>query len=238
MVLAVLAFRAVARFRFPCLVELSCADALAVQHAELPQQQLRSLVEHRRQHQPNLDDEIAAPAGPRRRRAAAAQPETLARLRPGRHAKPRRPVDAGNLDPRAQRGFVHGDRHDQVKIVAVTPEQRMRRHVHGHVDVAGRPAHPARALPAAAEPQPRAVVDAGRHATATCSLRATDPARRSRRTPAATSTPVPRQRPQDRVKTMCPRAERTRADAVAGRTPRRRHRQRRRCPRSRGRSPA
>jgi hypothetical protein len=54
--------------------------ALAVQIAKLFQQ-LRSFVEHLRQGQPNLDDEIAPMARPRRRQAAAPQSKPLAGLR-------------------------------------------------------------------------------------------------------------------------------------------------------------
>src|SRR6185437_6618091 len=58
---------------------------LPIDPSELPQQLLRALVEHRREHETDLDDEVAATAGlARRRRAALAQAEPLPRRRPWR----------------------------------------------------------------------------------------------------------------------------------------------------------
>src|SRR5688500_16320963 len=98
------------------------ADVLAIDLAELAQQLLRSLVEQLRQHEPHLDDEVAAAAVAGGHRAALAEAEALAGLRPGRHAQPRRPVGGWNVDPRAERGFMKGDRDRDVEVVALPLE--------------------------------------------------------------------------------------------------------------------
>ena len=65
-------------------------------------------------------------------------------MSPGRHAQPGGAPHRWNLDLRAKRRFVHGDGHHQVEIVALPPEQRMRGHVHGDVEIARRCAQPPR----------------------------------------------------------------------------------------------
>ena len=72
-----------------------------------------------RQHQPHLDDQVAAAAVARRRHAALAQPEPLSRLRARRHPQPGRAVERRHLDLRAERRLVDRDRHRQVQVVAV-----------------------------------------------------------------------------------------------------------------------
>src|SRR5262245_22420707 len=81
------------------------ADVVSVEAAELAHQFLRSFVEHAWQHQPHLDDEIAARAAAGRRNAALAETESLARLCPGRDAQPRVAFERRHLDLGAERRF-------------------------------------------------------------------------------------------------------------------------------------
>src|SRR5207244_918798 len=65
---------------------VSFSQILVVDPAELPQQLLRSLVEHPRQHECHFDHEIATTAVARRPDAALAPPEPLTALGAGRPA--------------------------------------------------------------------------------------------------------------------------------------------------------
>src|SRR5206468_10013494 len=85
----------------------------------------------------DFDDEIAARAVAQRAHSALAQAEALARLRPRRYADASRPVDGRHLDFCAQRGLVNRDRDSHVNIVAVAPEERVRLHMDGDVEIPG-----------------------------------------------------------------------------------------------------
>jgi hypothetical protein len=102
------------------------AYVFGIDPPELPQQILRSFVEELRQHEAHLDHQIAAPAVPRRRDAALAEPEPLARLRARRNANPCRAVERRHLEFRAERRLVHRHRHDDVQVVTLALEQWMR----------------------------------------------------------------------------------------------------------------
>src|SRR3954471_205787 len=90
------------------------AHVLAVDAAELAQQFLRSLVEQLRQHQLHLDDEVAAAPVASRGDATLAQPEALARLRPGRDPHFRPAIGRWHVDARTERRLVDGDRDREV----------------------------------------------------------------------------------------------------------------------------
>ena len=98
----------------------------------------------------------------RRRRAALAQAEALPRLRAGRNPEARRTVERRHLDLRPERRFVNRDRHDDVEVVAVAPEHRMRLHQQRHVQIA-RLAAVLPGVALAGDPDPRAVGQPGRH---------------------------------------------------------------------------
>ena len=199
---------------------LGARSTLPLSRAELPQQLLRPLVEHRRQHEPHLDDQIAAlgrrAATARRGRATGSAGPTAcpAEPQPRRAVERRHSIRAPSAASWTATGTV------RYRSSPVAPEQRMRRRrAMRDVEVAGR---------SAARPR--------------CRVRGTRCARRRRCRPARGRSPTSAARlppspphaaarlrplppgaaaaPAGSVNTMCPRAERTRASPCsAGHTP-------------------
>src|SRR6476646_8455470 len=89
-----------------------------IQATKFPQQFLRAFVEQLRQHDTHFDDEIAARAAARRRQAALAQAEALARLRARRNPQPRGAVERRDVDLRAERRLVNANRDLEAQVVA------------------------------------------------------------------------------------------------------------------------
>jgi hypothetical protein len=66
----------------------------------------------------SFDNQVAAPAVSRRDDAALVN-GSASRLRPRRHAKPRRAAKRRHVDLRAERRFVNRHRDDHVEVVAL-----------------------------------------------------------------------------------------------------------------------
>ena len=95
--------------------------------------------------------------------ALAAHAQHLAALRSRRDLHRDRRVERRHLHLGAERRLGERDRQPQREVVAAAPEDRVRRDVHDHVEVAGRTAVRARAA-AALHPDALAVGDARRDA--------------------------------------------------------------------------
>src|SRR5215207_4807504 len=104
--------------------------------------------------------DVPAAAAPERLWALAAQP--LDRPVPGAagHAQLLDAVERRHLDVRAADRLGDGDRHLDLEVVALAPEDRRLLDAGDHVEVAGRTAAQA-GLALAGQPDPRALLDAG-----------------------------------------------------------------------------
>src|SRR5688572_17343796 len=89
------------------------------------------------------------------------QAKTLPGLRSGRDAKARGPFQCSHLDTRAERGFVYGDRHRHVQVVAFAAKHRMRSDLRRHIQVTCR-ATSDTDVPFAGHPQAIAIGDTRR----------------------------------------------------------------------------
>ncbi len=138
-------------------------ELIVVNPAELPKQLLRSFVEHLGKSDAHFDHEIAALPAPRRWRATLPDVKPLPRLRPRRHPEARRAIGRGHFDPGSKRRFVHADRHDDVKIVALAHKCLVRRHLDREIEVPGAPP-PLSDIALLRHTDASAVADAGRNA--------------------------------------------------------------------------
>ena len=115
----------------------------------------------------HLDEEVqmlvAACGRTQRGQALPAQADHLSALRSFRDPLLQLALEGRHLDLRAERGLRERDRHLAVEVLAVAREQGVGLHRDHHVEIARRAAGDSR-LSLAREAQPRAVVDAGRHA--------------------------------------------------------------------------
>jgi hypothetical protein len=106
---------------------------------------------------------ISARGRAQRRQALAAQTNRLSALRPFGDALLQLAIERRHLDLRTERGLRERDRHLAVEVLPVAGEQGVWLHRDHHVEIAGRAAGDAR-LAFSGHAQPRALVDAGRHA--------------------------------------------------------------------------
>jgi hypothetical protein len=128
---------------------------------ELADERPRTFVDRFRQHQADLEHEIAAAAGGiGQSEARNAQP--LACVRAWRNAKLHRSLERRDVDAPTQHRFVHGNRKDTDEIVTGTLENRVRLDVDGHEQVAGT-ATVSSGVSALRDANPSAVGHARRH---------------------------------------------------------------------------
>ena len=120
-----------------------------------------------------------------------------------------RPSGVVDLDPRAERRFVHRQRQHDVQVVALTPEPRVGRHLQGDVEIARAGRHEARRAPGPPAAAARRRAPPAGTRSITVSDRACRPMPPHVRHGSTRCTPDPWHRGQARENTMCPRAARS-----------------------------